>query len=82
MLDLRTHLDALTDDELLELMHLTRRCQAALRKVMRPDGFNIGANLGRVAVGTLGVAGGDVRAFVQRVLNNVRGLARGDVKLR
>ncbi len=41
--------DTLTDDELLELMHLTRRCQAALRQVMRPDGFNIGANLGRVA---------------------------------
>jgi len=42
-------LDALTDEELLELMQLTRRCQTALREVMRPDGFNIGANLGRVA---------------------------------
>lgn len=41
--------DNLTDEELLELMQLTRRCQAALRQVMRPDGFNIGANLGRVA---------------------------------
>jgi ATP adenylyltransferase len=41
--------DTLADDELLELMQLTRRCQAALRQVMRPDGFNIGANLGRVA---------------------------------
>jgi ATP adenylyltransferase len=39
----------LTDDELLGLMHLTRRCQAALKTVMRPDGFNIGVNLGKVA---------------------------------
>lgn len=41
--------DGLTDDELLELMKLLRRCQAAVRKVMRPDGFNIGVNLGQVA---------------------------------
>jgi ATP adenylyltransferase len=39
----------LTDDELLGLMLLTRRCQDALTHVMKPDGFNIGVNLGRVA---------------------------------
>ena len=39
----------LTDDELLDLMKLTNRCQAALTRVMKPDGFNIGVNLGRVA---------------------------------
>ncbi len=39
----------LTDDELLDLMKLMRRCQAALTKVMKPDGFNIGVNLGKVA---------------------------------
>lgn len=39
----------LTDDELCDLMKLTRRCQAVLTKVMKPDGFNIGLNLGRVA---------------------------------
>jgi len=39
----------LLDDELLELMKLTRRCQQALAKVMQPHGFNIGVNLGRVA---------------------------------
>jgi ATP adenylyltransferase len=41
--------DALTDDELLELMQLTRRCQRALTAEMKPDGFNIGVNLGKVA---------------------------------
>jgi ATP adenylyltransferase len=39
----------LADDELLELMQLLRRCQAALKQVMRPDGFNVGVNLGKVA---------------------------------
>ncbi len=40
---------ALVDDELLELMLLLRRCQAALTHVMRPDGFNIGVNIGKIA---------------------------------
>jgi len=39
----------LTDDELLGVMQLMRRCLAALRQVMKPDGFNIGVNLGKVA---------------------------------
>ncbi len=39
----------LTDDEMLDLMKLMRRCQTALTQVMKPDGFNIGVNLGRVA---------------------------------
>lgn len=39
----------LGDDELLELMHFCRRCQAALRETMNPAGFNIGLNLGPVA---------------------------------
>lgn len=42
-------LDGLAESELAELMLLLRRCKAALSKVMRPDGFNIGVNLGRVA---------------------------------
>ena len=41
--------DDLTDDELLDLMKLLRRCQAALRTVMKPHGFNVGVNLGKVA---------------------------------
>jgi ATP adenylyltransferase len=39
----------LTDEELLDLLRLLRRCQGALRRVMKPDGFNIGLNLGQVA---------------------------------
>lgn len=41
--------DDLSDDELLDLMKLLRRCQAALRTVMKPHGFNVGVNLGKVA---------------------------------
>jgi ATP adenylyltransferase len=41
--------ETLTDDEMLDLMKLTRRCQRALTKTMNPHGFNIGVNLGRVA---------------------------------
>jgi ATP adenylyltransferase len=44
-----SELNDLADEELLELMQLTRRCQDALREVMHPEGFNIGINLGRCA---------------------------------
>jgi ATP adenylyltransferase len=48
-------LNDLTDDELTDLMKLARRCQNALTRAMRPDGFNLGINLGRVAgAGILG----------------------------
>src|SRR5207245_6416359 len=47
--------NGLTDEELADLMKLTRRCQNALSQVMNPDGFNIGINLGQVAgAGILG----------------------------
>lgn len=42
-------LDALTVEELTDLMVLVRRCQKALKQLMHPDGFNIGLNLGKVA---------------------------------
>lgn len=42
-------LNGLTDEEMTDLMKLTRRCQNVLTKVMKPDGFNIGINLGKVA---------------------------------
>ena len=48
-------LNGLADEELTDLMKLTRRCQNALTSVMKPDGFNIGLNLGKVAgAGILG----------------------------
>lgn len=42
-------LDGLTDDEMSDLMKLTRRCQNALKQTMKPDGFNVGINLGKCA---------------------------------
>ena len=46
----QTHdLNGLTEDEMADLMKLTRRCQNALTKVMHPDGFNLGVNLGKCA---------------------------------
>lgn len=42
-------LNGLTEAEMSDLMKLTRRCLNALKKVMKPDGFNIGVNLGKVA---------------------------------
>lgn len=42
-------LNGLTVEELTDLMSLTRRCQNALTQVMKPDGFNLGINLGKCA---------------------------------
>ncbi len=42
-------LGKLRDSELLEMMNLARRCQRAIAATMRPDGFNLGFNLGRTA---------------------------------
>ena len=42
-------LDGLTDEEMTDLLRLTKRCQTALMRVMKPDGFNIGINIGKVA---------------------------------
>ena len=42
-------LNGLTGDELADLWRLTRRCINALTQVMKPDGFNVGINLGKVA---------------------------------
>src|SRR6267143_569835 len=36
-------------DTAAELMHTTQRCVAALEAEYRPDGFNVGMNLGRPA---------------------------------
>ncbi len=42
-------LDALDAETLKEMMLLTNKGIRALRRLMNPQGFNIGANLGRVA---------------------------------
>ena len=42
-------LNGLTDEEGADLWKLTRRCINALTAVMKPDGFNVGINLGKVA---------------------------------
>jgi ATP adenylyltransferase len=39
--------EELTDEEALELFHLTARTISILRDEFHPDGFNIGFNLGR-----------------------------------
>ena len=41
--------NGLADEELTDLMRLTRRCQNALSQEMKAEGFNIGINLGKVA---------------------------------
>jgi ATP adenylyltransferase len=41
--------NGLTDDELADLWKLVRRCANALTSLMKADGFNIGANIGKVA---------------------------------
>ena len=42
-------LNGLTDEEMADLLKMTRRCQNALTRVMKPHGFNIGINVGKVA---------------------------------
>lgn len=42
-------LNGLTDEESAGLMKLTQECIAALKRCMKPDGFNIGINLGKCA---------------------------------
>jgi len=42
-------LNGLTEEELADLWKLVRRCVNALTQLMKPDGFNIGINLGKAA---------------------------------
>ena len=41
--------ESLTDDEQLETGRLASRCISLLKRVMGPDGFNMGINLGKSA---------------------------------
>lgn len=42
-------LQGLTDEENADVWKLVRRCVTAIKTAMRPDGFNIGINMGKVA---------------------------------
>ena len=42
-------LEGLTDEESTDLWQLVRRGINALKAIMKPDGFNVGINLGKVA---------------------------------
>lgn len=42
-------LDELSDPELLDVIRTVRRARSLLQRVARPDGFNIGLNLGKAA---------------------------------
>jgi ATP adenylyltransferase len=43
------NLEDLADDEMLALMHLARNVMTLQKRLMRPDGFNVGFNFGRAA---------------------------------
>lgn len=42
-------LEGLEKDELSELMELVKTCTQILKKALKPEGFNVGINLGKVA---------------------------------
>ena len=42
-------MDDLSEQEMLEMFELTRRCRRLLDKTLRAEGFNIGLNLGKIA---------------------------------
>jgi len=39
----------MNEDEMLELSVIIRKWQKVIKKAMKPDGFNIGMNIGRIA---------------------------------
>jgi ATP adenylyltransferase len=41
--------DDFTDEEMLDVMHLTQISLRVLKSAFKPDGFNLGVNMGRVA---------------------------------
>ena len=43
------NMDDLSGEEMIDLLSTVRRATHALKRVMNPEGFNVGLNLGRVA---------------------------------
>jgi len=41
--------DELNEDEMLDLMQWVTRCTVILKRIMHPDGFNVGLNVGAAA---------------------------------
>jgi len=41
--------DGLEESELGELMALVKKCTQVLKKALKPEGFNIGANIGKIS---------------------------------
>jgi len=41
--------ESMTEQELGDLMVLTRRCQLVLKAAFNPEGFNVGVNIGKAA---------------------------------
>jgi ATP adenylyltransferase len=44
-----TDFNGLTDEETSDLWRLARRCMNVLKQEMKPEGFNVGINIGRVS---------------------------------
>jgi ATP adenylyltransferase len=44
-----SELEEMSTEEMGDLLATVRQCVAILKQVMKPDGFNVGLNLGRVA---------------------------------
>lgn len=42
-------MESMTEDEITEVFYMIKNSVSILKKVMKPDGFNIGLNMGRVA---------------------------------
>jgi len=47
-------LEELTGDELEEHLNMVKRCVRLLNKALKPDGFNIGINIGKIAGAGIG----------------------------
>ena len=42
-------MESMTEDEIMEVFYMIKNSISILKKVMRPDGFNVGLNIGKVA---------------------------------
>jgi ATP adenylyltransferase len=45
----KSNLEKLSEDEIMDLMVLLNKTTKLVKKILKPDGFNIGINMGKVA---------------------------------